>query len=202
MLNLKHVTFLRNFANNSGGAIYCEASHVTLEEGNLFGNCANLSGSGIFGDNCQVTVDQIKITNNAGLIFGGGWMYFKTSEVEIHITEGNWNTAGDIGNFVVITKDSKFQSIYLKLLETPGNCIAIFNRSKAEMKHTYLSDLKAYCPIIVRMGSDIFVDSVYSTDQNNTSQKQVIPQNTENIVDTDGTGETQGSIKGILLFLW
>ena len=47
---------------------------------------------------CHVIFDNIKIINNTGLTNGGG-MYFKTSTVQIHNTEGINNTADDIGSF-------------------------------------------------------------------------------------------------------
>ena len=90
--------------------------------------------------------DQSSLLNNTG--YGGG-IYFQKSTIEIHNSQGVNNTAGFMGHFAVIL-ESKFQSYYLHLYETLENSIAI-KRSKGEMKETYLSDLRADCPIAVQI---------------------------------------------------
>ena len=195
VLDLRNYDFLRNTVNKSGGAIYCVQSQVTMEKGNLLDNFAELNGDGIFSDTCQVTIDYSRIVNNTGLIEGGG-MYSTASVIEIHNTEGINNTAEKTGSFGVITVNSKFESNYLHLSEDGGNYIIISNSSKADLKHTYLSSLRGYCPIVSTFGSDITVDYIYLTDQND--KKHIDSENRKTIVCTDGTSSAQGTTKGIL----
>ena len=185
---------MRNTANELGGAIYCVQDRVTLEEGTLAENFAQSNGGGIFTDTCQVTIDYIQIVNNIGLMYGGG-ICSVASVTEIHNTEGVNNSAGNMGSFGVITKKSKFESNYLRLDE--GTVIVVSNSSNVAVKHTYLSNMWGYCPIISIFGSDISVDSIYLTDQNDTKHND--SENNKNIVCTDSTSKAQGTPKGIFV---
>ena len=195
-LNLNIFNFLRSTVNESGGPIYCQKSKVVMERGDLLENDAKLDGGGIFADHCHLTCDHSKILNNTALMKGGG-IYLKSSTLEIHNTEGDNNSAGFMGNFGFITESSKFESNYLYLAEATENCIVIFNNSEADMKYTYLSNLKGHCPLVAKLGSDIFIDSIYLTDLNFTRQYQEDLEYRENVVCRDRTSNAKGTIEGI-----
>ena len=192
-LNLNRFHLLRNTVIKSGGALYCIQSHVVLDNGILIGNYAKLNGGVVFSDNCQVTIDHSTIVNNTGLNNGGG-LYSKISTVEIHNTRGVNNSVGNIGDFAVFTMNSTFISNNLHLPSAEEFCISIFNRSKAEMKHTYLLNLKGYCPIVVRKGSDILVQFIH---HNDTKEQQLDFERNENFVCTDDNSNSNGTLEGM-----
>ena len=196
-LNIKLLNIFSNAVNEYGGAIYCKQSQVTFEYAILLNNYAELEGGGIFGEACSATFDHCKFVNNTALANGGG-MYFTASSVEIHNSEVDSNIA-KIGNFGLITRNSKFQSNYLYLPEAKPNWISIFNNSVAEMKHTYLSNLNSYCSIIARQSSQIFVDSVYLTNDNYT-RTPLDSDKTEVVVCTDDTSSANEKFGGNFIF--
>ena len=193
-LNLKLCNILRNAVSKYGGAIYCKQSHVTFENGILLDNYANSEGGGFFGKTCSATFDHCKFVNNTALVNGGG-MYFTASSVEIHNSEAENNIAR-IGNFGFISGKSKFLSNYLYLPNVEVNSICIYNDSVAEMKHTNLSNLNAYCPIIAEKNSQIFVDSVYLPNNIDTRRSPLDSYNIEDVVCTDDTSSENGTFGG------
>ena len=192
-LNLNRFHLLRNTATKLGGAFYCIQSQVVLEEGILIANYAKLNGGGAFSDNCQVTIDHSKIVNNTGLNNRGG-LYCKLSTVEIHNTRGINNSVGNIGDFALFTMNSTFISYNLHLPSAGKSCISILDRSKAEMKHTYLLDLEEFCPIDVRMGSDILVNFIH---HNDTKEQQLDFKRSQNFVCTDENSHSNGTLEGM-----
>ena len=134
-------------------------------------------------------------------LIDGGAIYFEMSKVEMHNTVGINSSARNIGKFGVITMNSKFQSNYMHIVETEGNFI-VFNNSDAEMRHTYLSNRGNYCPILGIEGSQMFVDYVYFTNENQTTTTQADSKINESIVCMDSDKNAQKIVKGIpFLFL-
>ena len=199
-INLSVFNFLVNCVSGLGGSIYCRNSLVTLEKGNLLQNYAEKEwtfrmrdkgkGGAIFGVNCHVVFDYVQITNNTASI--GGGMYFETSVVEMHNSEGVNNTA-IVGSFAILSLNSDFKSYYLHIPEAGEYSIAIFD-SKAEMKHTYLLNLEACC--IFAFESHILLDPIYYTYLNSTRRTQGLFENSENIVCTDDSSNSLRVFKG------
>ena len=188
-LKLVKFNFLRNYVNETGGAIYCKQSQIIMEEGTVVDSFAEINGGGVFGDVCQITLDRVELLNNSASINGGG-IYFEKSRVEVHNTRGINNSAGKMGNFGVVTMNSNFLSNYLHLFETERNCI-VFNHSYAGMKHTYLSNREIYCPIVGIEGSDVLINSVYFTEENHKMKEQDDSKISGNIVCTDESSKTE-----------
>ena len=190
-LNLKLFNMMRNAVSDYGGAVYCKQSQVIFENGILLDNYAKLDGGSVFGKTCKATFDYCKFVNNNALGNGGG-IYFTASSVEIHNSEGGNNIAGN-GSFGFITMKSKFQSNNLQLPNAERNCIWIYNDSVAEMKHTNLSNLNGYCPIVARKNCQILVD-YYLT--NDTRRRLLDSNNTESVLCTDDTSSENGTFGG------
>ena len=204
-INLNIFSFLGNSVNESGGAIFCRKSQVTLGKGTLLHNYVKITnyigfneyrgeGGGIFGDNCHMVFDYIQIVNNTASHNGGG-IYLAKSAAEIHNSEAVNNTARYNSNFGFVETNSMFNSNYLRLPEAPRNCIFI-SRSKAEMKHTYLQNWEAYCTFLKQFNSQILLDSVYYTDRTYTRRIQVVSQNNESIVCTHDISKAQRMVEG------
>ena len=194
-LSLKIFNFNRNTVNESGGAIYCRKGQIQLEEGIFQENCAKLKGGGVFGHSCDVVFDHNNFVNNVGLVNGGG-IFFVKSKVEIHNSEGINNTAENIYNFVVITRNSQLLSNYLHLPKAQGNCIVIVYNSEAVMQHTYLLDLNDYCPIVTEMGIKITVQSIYFTNKEYAYNLQNDSTIDDNAVCADNSSHILGITKG------
>ena len=161
-----------------------------MENGFLSENYAQLNGGGVFSESCQMTFDNNKIKSNIGLVNGGG-IFLKASSLEMHNIESVNNFARMIGNFGLITMNSKFQSNYLHLYDKGGNAFIIYNDSLAEMKYTYLSTRNGYCPVIARINSRILMDHVYYAENNDT-------RDDKNVVCTDSTSSALGTLDGSL----
>ena len=201
-INLNIFNLLENSVSESGGAIYCRNSQVTLEKGNFIHNTAK-RGGGVFGNDCRVVFDYIQIVNNIATLCGGG-MYFETSIVEIHNSEGYSNTAyvgwfPPRGSFGCIMRESKLQSNYMHLPDAEWRSVVIEEGSVVDMRHTYLPNLASACTFEAESESQILLDPVYFTDFNYT--RNLINYlssyfNSGSIVCTDNTIDEQRIVKG------
>ena len=100
-----------------------------------------------------------------------------------------------MGKFGVITRNSKFESNNLHLVEFERNNI-IFNNSVGEMRHTYLINQGSYCPVVAVVDSNVLVDTVYYTDENNTKSQADSKFNATYLC-TDKSSIAQKTVPGI-----